>query len=414
VPPSKQSHPKKRILFIESNIDGTVGGSYFSLLYLVEGLDKNRYAPIVGFYRHNRLIPEFKAAGCDVVILTKPQPFDLSSKLPSFKNASNILNELILATLLIFQKLLNYTITFIYPIFKCCFFLKRRKIWLVHLNNTLLRPQEWIVASLFTNTNIVAHERGINSSFPRLSLFWSRHLKYIFCISKAVQSNLTNHGFPQEQIKLLYNGLDPQNFIAVKSKRQILKPLGIGNDSKIVGIVGNIKPWKGQEIVVQAMNIVHQYDKSARCLIVGGVSKNPHEIAFFEHLKSTVKALNLNDTIIFTGMRSDIPSIVNTLDVLIHASLAPEPFGRVLLEGMALNKPVITNDIGAGPEIVVDNETGLVVKHHDFEALANAILWILNNPEKAEEMGTRGRIRLEEHFHIRKHIERVETLYASI
>jgi glycosyltransferase involved in cell wall biosynthesis len=124
--------------------------------------------------------------------------------------------------------------------------------------------------------------------------------------------------------------------------------------------------------------------------------------------------LKLDDVIIFTGMRSDVPSVVNVLDVLIHASLDPEPFGRVLLEGMALNKPVITNDIGAGPEIVVDNQTGLVVKHGDSQELARAIQWILNNPKEAAEMGTRGRIRLEENFHIRKHIDRLETLYGSI
>ena len=124
--------------------------------------------------------------------------------------------------------------------------------------------------------------------------------------------------------------------------------------------------------------------------------------------------MNLDDTIIFTGMRSDIPSVVNALDVLIHASLNPEPFGRVLLEGMALSKPVITNDIGAGPEIVADNETGLIVKHGDPRALASAIQWVLNNPKEAAAMGKRGRIRLEENFHIRKHIDRLEKLYASI
>lgn len=97
-----------------------------------------------------------------------------------------------------------------------------------------------------------------------------------------------------------------------------------------------------------------------------------------------------------------------------HTSVLPEPFGRVLLEGMALRKPIITPNIGAGPEIVVDRETGLIVKLGDVKDSTRAIISLLENPQKAEQMGKAGRARLEKHFHININVKKIVRIYTEL
>lgn len=402
---------KKRILYIEQNTDGTVGGSHFSLLFLVEGLNKKLYSPIAVFYQEHRLVPRYKQAGCKVLLMKKPKTLNLAELLPAFnKLASNrVLRLFITMPMLIMQKMLNYFIAFIFPAFACWIIVIKEKIDLVHLNNTLLRPQQWILASLFTRAKVIAHERGINNSFPFQTRFWARFLKRIICISDAVKENLLKHGFSKEKLYRIYNGLDPDKFVPVKTKTEVMKEFGINSDVPIIGVVGNVKWWKGQETVIRSMKHVKESFPDSKCLIIGDNVK-----AYLDHIKTIVKNENLENCIIFTGHRNDIPDLINSLSVLIHASTLPEPFGRVLLEGMALEKPIISTNIGAGPEIIEDGKTGLLVNPGDEKSLAEAIISMLKDPPKALNMGKAGRIRLEKYFHISENIRKTEELYSEI
>ena len=405
---------KKRILYIESNIDGTVGGSYFSLLFLIEGLDRNNYEPIVVFYQSNYLIPRYKKAGCKVLLIKKIKPFDVVCLFPILKAIENysILRFLVLAPFKIFQKIFNYVFTFLVPSFKCWFLLKKEKIDLIHLNNTLGRPQEWILASIFTKSKVIAHQRGVNSVFPPQTLFWARHLRAIICISNAVKNNLLDHGFSKEILFKIYNGLDPDKFTVCRCEADVLKEFQIANGTPLIGIVGNIKEWKGQETVIRAVTYVKESYPNIRCFIVGDVSKN--DLYYFNLLKAIVKDNNLQNNILFTGLRKDVPDLVNSFSVLIHASIRPEPFGRTLLEGMALRKPIISTRIGAPIEIVIDGETGILVSPGNAEELATAILKLLSTPILAEEMGKVGYERLLKEFSLRKNCEHTENLYDAI
>ena len=123
---------------------------------------------------------------------------------------------------------------------------------------------------------------------------------------------------------------------------------------------------------------------------------------------------NLGKNIIITGYRQDIPDIINAIDVLIHTSVEPEPFGRVLLEGMSMRKPVITNNIGAGPEIIKNGKTGLIVESGNESALARAIITILGNSKLAKNMGENGRRRVQNNFHIRENVTQTELLYSRL
>lgn len=405
---------KIKIIYIEGNIDGTVGGSHFSLLFLIEGLDKQTYDPIVAFYQDNYLIQQYKNAGCRVMIIKKRKPLNVIQTLLNLKvlKKYSILNTFIIQPVKLLQKLINYFLTFIIPSFKCWLILKNEKIDLVHLNNTILRPQEWILASIFTKSKIIAHERGINTVFPAQSLFWARYLSAIICISSAVKDNLLKRRIPENKLIKIYNALDPERFIVRKNKEDVLKEFGLTNGTHLIGIVGNIKEWKGQKTVISAIKYIRKRYPDVQCMIIGGVSNS--DMYYLKCLKEIVKMENLKGKVIFTGQRKDVPDLVNCLSILIHASIEPEPFGRILLEGMALRKPIISTSIGAPIEIVIEGKTGFLVSPGKPEELARAIQKLFDDRSLAEEMGNVGYDRLLKEFSLKKNVELTENLYRSI
>lgn len=405
---------RKKIVYVESNIDGTVGGSYFSLLFLIEGLRKEVYEPVAVFYRDNYLVPHFENAGCKVDIFTKRSPLDVRDVVPGFEwlSSQSLLKYVVVGPLQIFQKLFNYVSTFIYPSLKCWLLLRREKVDLIHLNNTLCRPHEWMLAAVFSGAKVVAHERGINHEFSRQALFWARRLSAIICISDAVKCNLTRSGFPEDKLVRIYNGLDPEKFCVAKEKDVVLRELGIEGGNPVIGVVGNIKEWKGQKVVIHALKKIRVTSPKVKCLIVGHVGSADQW--YLDSLKALIRDEGLEDAVMFTGPRKDVADLVNCMSVLIHASVEPEPFGRVLLEGMALKKPVISTRIGAPREIVVDGKTGVLVAPGDAEELAEAVLRLLSDRALAEKMGAAGYERLVSEFSIKRNVELTESLYAEL
>lgn len=408
-----KANSKKRILYVESNVDGTVGGSYFSLLFLIEGLNKNNYEPIVAFYHNNYLIPRYEKAGCKIFLINKHQPLDIFWKFPALRKISKVLPAILMAVpLKIIQKIINFFLTFFFPLFNCLLILRKEKIDLVHLNNTLRRPHEWILASILNNTKIIAHERGINNYFSTQEIFLAHYLSAIVCISDAVRNNLLGKGFSEKKLFRIYNALDPNKFLIHKKKEEVLKEFQVANGQPLIGIVGNIKEWKGQETVIRALKYVRSDYPDIRCLIIGDASNSDQY--YLDHLKTIVTNEGFKDVVIFTGPRRDVSDIVNCLAILIHASIEPEPFGRALLEGMALKKPIISTRIGAPLEIVIDGITGILVSPGNPEEMAVAIQKLLADHHLMEEMGKAGYERLLNEFGLRKNIELTESLYSTV
>lgn len=405
---------KKHILYVESNIDGTIGGSYFSLLFLIEGLDKEKYSPTVVFYRTNELMNRYRNAGCKIIIFKKPLPIKVYffENRQSKNKLSSFIYSLLSPLTTVLVKALNFLRLFIFPALKCLSILLIERIDLIHLNNTLLRPQEWMLASLLHYSKVIAHERGINDFFPISARFFSRRMKAIICISNAVKRNLEKHKIDPQKLILIYNGLDPLKFIPQKDPLKLRKDLCISSSTPLIGVVGNIKYWKGQETMVRAMKKILQSVPEVKCLLIGGSTER--DKGYLEHLKAIIQEDHIEDSVIFTRVRKDVPDLINILDILIHTSILPEPFGRVILEGMALKKPVITPNIGGGPEIVVNGKTGLVVQPSNPDILADSVIELLREPAKAIQMGKAGRERLEKRFHIKQNIIKTLDLYDKI
>ena len=117
---------------------------------------------------------------------------------------------------------------------------------------------------------------------------------------------------------------------------------------------------------------------------------------------------------ILTGARDDVPACLDAMDVAIHASVVPEPFGRVLIEAMALGRAVIAPREGGPLAVVVDGETGLLVAPRDADALADALATLLADPARRVAMGHAGRSRVDAVFDIRHHVAAMEALFEDV
>jgi glycosyltransferase involved in cell wall biosynthesis len=391
----KLQNAKQRMLYVEGNVDGTIGGSYFSLLFLVAGLDRTRFEPVVVFAAPNALQPRFAEAGVAMLIVPP------SSSDPRSRLAGTVL-----------AKVVNFWRGFIVEPLRLARILRRERIALVHLNNSIRRNHPWMVAARLLRIPCITHERGINLDFKARDRKLARSLRSVICISGAVRDNFVERGLAALPLVTIYNGLDPAQMRVTRGAADVRRELDVGPGARLVGIIGNIKPWKGQEVVVRAMALLAAEFPDVIAVLIGDTS--PGETFYREQITALARELGVERQVRITGYRTDVANYIDALEVQVHASIDPEPFGRVLLEGMALSKPLVASNGGAVPEIVVHGETGLLFEPGNPRALADALGAVLRDPGRAAAMGVAGRRRLEAEFSIRRNLELTQGLYDRL
>lgn len=368
---------KKNVLHIELNQDGTIGGSYFSLLTTIRCLHNSEYLSQVMFYQNNALSEKFKCFGIFPIIWKKPTAICLKPQ-----------KSVLRVPLLIYQKLYNFFLTIILPLLNSIIFLHKNPIDLVHLNNTATAGFEWLIAAKILGKKCITHQRG----FAEASWFnqiLAKRFDTIICISESIRNSLEDLGITSN-LKMLYNCIDVEEFnnTIKKDAQEIRNEFGIDHNEHLIGIVGNFQAWKGQITVIKAVNIVKKTFPNLKCLLIGDVSMvSENDRNYFESVKREVQANYLEDNVIFTGYRTDVADIVNSLDLLIHSSIRPEPFGRVIIEGMSLRRPIIATNMGGPMEIIQNGISGLLIPPADPYELANAIEYLIKNPEERKKFG---------------------------
>lgn len=221
----------------------------------------------------------------------------------------------------------------------------------------------------------------------------------VIAISRAVAETLGN----SNRVRIVCDGTP----IAERPS-----PSGQGDGVPVIGLVGRIAPWKGQDVFIRAASEVHEAHPSARFQIIGSAMFG--EDQYETQVRQMVQSQKLEGVIEFTGFRNDVSDAIANLAILVHASTRGEPFGQVVIEGMAAGKPVIASRGGAIPDIVLDGKTGLIVPMNDPTALAEAIMKLLRDPARAADMGAAGRRRVAECFSIQRTASGVKAVYDEI
>lgn len=208
----------------------------------------------------------------------------------------------------------------------------------------------------------------IRFAFVRLgALFATR----IVVLSKVTGEQFVSSRRAMRKVRIVYNGIRLDRYRAARAGRW-RRRLGATNGEVIVGMVGQLAHWKGQDVFIDAAGRLAERFPKARFAIVGECLYPENEDTYAWKIRQRAKELGLESRLVFTGWSDDVPATMNAFDVVVHASRLPEPFGRVIVEGMAAGKPVVASLAGAGPEIVSE-DAGKLVAPGDPDALASAL-----------------------------------------
>jgi len=173
-------------------------------------------------------------------------------------------------------------------------------------------------------------------------------------------------GFDERRIDVVHNGVDEAPFMEIEhvSKKQLRNETGLPEDAFLVGAFSRLAHWKGQHVLLDALLL----DTRLHAVLVGAPLFG--EDAYAAQLHAFVEAHDLSDRVHFLGFRRDIAACMRAVDVIAHTSITPEPFGRVIVEGMLAKRPVVASRDGGVMEIVEHNESGLLCTPGDASELA--------------------------------------------
>ncbi len=230
----------------------------------------------------------------------------------------------------------------------------------------------------------------------------------IVAVSSAVKDALLRSGVENKKIEVISNGIDLERFnpltINAADER---KKLGIASTDKVVGTVGKLNRGKGVYEVLHAVNNLIRQFPSLKLLFVG---EGPER----QGLKAEAEKLSIAEKVIFTGVRHDIERMYAVMDVFVLPSTCQEAFGMVIIEAMAMQRPVIGTMVGGISDIIKDEVNGLLIPPGDESALADAIKRYLDEDKFAKKIAFEGRKMVECNFSDVSMGEQFERIFNSI
>jgi glycosyltransferase involved in cell wall biosynthesis len=284
-----------------------------------------------------------------------------------------------------------------------------KSIDVVHAQQVLPALMGYLAAktSLLRKVAVIWHDRGIHTrSYPIIGRLFNHLMDFVITNSESEARRLNTYGLDPGKVKTIYNGIDLSQYSTEENQLSLRKELGLKDGLPVVGIVARLSEEKGHRHLLRAVPYVLGENPAVQFLMVGGG-------ALEQELRQLAHALNIQGAITWAGIRSDVPRLLSTIDLLVLPS-THESFGNVLVEAGAMSKPVVASRVGGIPEIVVDGTTGILVPPKDVVALARAISYLLANPEVASRMGVAGRIRVEERFALSRTAAEVEQVYQRV
>ncbi|MGB3904933.1 MAG: glycosyltransferase family 4 protein [Anaerolineae bacterium] len=284
--------------------------------------------------------------------------------------------------------------------------IRRERVVIVH-SNVMRASFFGALSSKLTRRTFVWHVRDIHTE-RWYTWLMSRLSDRALAVSDAAARPLHS-----SQVTVIHNGVDLAEFDpSLIDGASFRTELGVPNDTPLVGIVGRIRPWKGQQYFLAAASEVARLVPAARFLVVGGTIF-PAKEDYLRQLRRLAGDYGIPDRVTFTGHRRDVPEVLAALDILVHCSDA-EPFARVVIEAMAMAKPIVAFADGGTPEAVLDRDTGLLVPPGDVAALAAGIEHLLLNEPLRHAMGEKGRSRVEAMFTAEQMTRKVEKVYEEL
>ena len=389
----------KKILFVEGasyisyprDPEKNVGGSSVSLCQLIKGLNRERYLPSALFYYDSPVIEQL--VGLDVEVLTRIR----SPRFMRKKKAISSLFKPETYSKLSFNKLFfRYIVPDSLRLFRG---LAAVKPDLVHCNVTLGDQLSPLLAARLARIPAICHVRSFESLFliPRAC---SRFVRFFICISDAVRKNYLAQGIRPERLLVIPNGVDVEQWRPWPSDAGAADRFTILQAGRMIG-------WKGHRVLLRAIPRVLSEFPRARFVLAG-------DGPLRKELENLAVQKGLGDAIEFRGTVSEMDRVIAESDIVVNPSTEPEPFGRVIIEAMAMGKPVIATAIGGPLEIITPGLNGELVEPDQPGILAEKILFLLKDEEARKRMGQAARRTVLERFDHRFTVRKIEEVYEEV
>lgn len=239
------------------------------------------------------------------------------------------------------------------------------------------------------------------------------HTAKIIANSEVIRHNVIRTcGVHPHRVTTVHYGLDLGRFDPTKIDRgEARRTLGVGDQTRLVGMVARFSPGKGHEDFLLAAKEVSRKLRNSLFLVVGEASLGEEE--YERKIKDMALKLELGKRVIFAGFRQDIPQVMRALDLFVFPSHA-EAFGLALIEAMAMETPVISTNCDGVLDIVEDGITGLQIPPGEPEKLAQAIIHLLDDEPKRRTLAQAGRKRIEERFSWEVMMNKIEAIYQEV
>lgn len=399
------------VLIVEASSGGIVGGSLTGLVHQIRGMDGD-WRPVMALYERKDIESDLNRRGVRVFHVSRWRAAkEHALRRSDAYHAARRVNA-VRSTLHLGRQILRTAAEELPAALRLARIIRAERADVVHLGNGIRANFDGILACWLTRTPCLCHVKGFEKYSGRERWAASR-LDAVVCMTEAVRDHCLASGVRAPRMEVIYDALAPEHFQPGRGREEMRAELGLAADEVAFGILGGIQEWKGQAVAVEAFARARAAaGPRLRLLVVGGVHRAGEEYA--RRLRERVAALGLEGRVSFTGFRSDMPDVVNALDVVVHASVRPEPFGRVILEGMLLGRPVIAAAAGGVPEFVEAERTGFLTPPGDAAALGDCMARLAAEPELRERVGAQGRAYARERFALRRHVEAMSDLYDSI
>lgn len=390
--PESRDRPT-RILHVEANEDGTVGGSHRALVDLASNMNRTRFEPVVLFFQTNRHVAPLREAGIEVHCWDEVRTRECERRA---RGGS--------------RKYLD----FFGAILRRAALIRTLRIDMIHLNNSLQTGyDDWLPAARLTGVPCITFAMGDAVIGSRLAVIAARRFDHVIAISAYMRDAVRAAGVREDRITLAYLGVDaPTLRSSVRSPRALKRAeMGIAASDVAVIMVGNVRAWKGQHVLVEALALLPPDVRAPLQIRFVGAGSAVDQ-AYRDALDARIAAIGATGCVRFLGGRDDVPELYAAADIAVHASVIPEPFGLVVPEAMAHGLPVIASRFG-GPGEVVTPACGRLFDPAHPEEMAGHLTELVRDASLRRSLGDEARRQVEA-FSVREMVDRIELAYTTV
>lgn len=382
------------VLYVHAN-NRDIGGADYCLFKLASELDKKQFRPIICLCERTEILDLYVKAGIKTYLIDMER----------IKKSKNLFY--------IFRLFFKFLPT-VKRIMKI---IKAEHVDIVHGNDLLdiygplagglmkipvTQYVRWILV------NSVCLKKVLTGIVYRIN-------DIVLTVSDRVAKEMfSRNGGILPNIATCYDWIDMDKVGHSKKGIDIREEFNISSAMQVVGCIGRLEPWKGQEVFIKAAAEVVKHFSNITFFVVGGTVEGRGRETYADYVKTLAKDLNVADKVIFTGHRSDIADVMASLDIFVHSSITPDPLPGVVMEAMFCCRPVVGAAAGGVPEEVEDGRTGILYEPGDHVKMAKAIIKLVEQPALARQMGKEGRKRVESVFNKTDLCARMENIYREL